>query len=67
MQCSTCCKLTYLRVKSYKKGDFEMDTETSKTTCMVSPAEMSQIGEDVGVYKAFYHFSRRFRRARLLL
>lgn len=52
MQCSTCCKLTYLRVKSYKKGDFEMDTETSKTTCMVSPAEMSQIGEDVGVYKA---------------
>ncbi|ACX83304.1 Formate channel 1 [Aggregatibacter actinomycetemcomitans] len=29
-----------------------MDTETSKTTCMVSPAEMSQIGEDVGVYKA---------------
>ena len=52
MQCSTCCKLTYLRVKSYKKGDFEMDTETYKTTCMVSPAEMSQIGEDVGVYKA---------------
>ena len=52
MQCSTCCKLTYLRVKSYKKGDFEMDTETSKTTCMVSPAEMSQIDEDVGVYKA---------------
>ena len=51
MQCSTCCTLTYLRVKSYKKGDFEMDTETSKTTCMVSPAEMSQIGEDVGVYK----------------
>ena len=29
-----------------------MDTETSTTTCMVSPAEMSQIGEDVGVYKA---------------
>ena len=52
MQCSTCCKLTYLRVKSYKKGDFEMDTETSKTTCMVSPAEISQSGEGVGVYKA---------------
>ncbi len=29
-----------------------MNTETSKTTCMVSPAEISQIGEDAGVYKA---------------
>lgn len=34
------------------KGNSEMNTETSKTTCMVSPAGMSQIGEDVGVYKA---------------
>ena len=34
------------------KGNSEMNTETSKTTCMVSSAEMSQIGEDVGVYKA---------------
>ena len=29
-----------------------MGTETTKTTCMITPAEMSQVGEDVGVYKA---------------
>ncbi|MGC7560502.1 formate transporter FocA [Pasteurella sp. PK-2025] len=37
-----------------------MKTEQSTSTCMVSPTEMAQIGEDTGVYKAtkkqFYSF-----------